>query len=95
MAAVTLLPSEASYMELALRLREEKLQRAQRLVAEAESVVDEAVASVIARAGVEPDKIMGSPRLLRDVNGKPAQLIWRDAPTPSDKDPLVEAPQQA
>jgi len=82
MASIDLLPSEASYLDLVLKHKEKSMRRAARILEKAEEEVDEALTSVFERAGI--DEIVGKPKLLRGIDGKPAQIVWRD-PKPESK----------
>jgi hypothetical protein len=82
MASIDLLPSEASYLELVLRNKAKAERRAARILEKAEEDVDEALTSIFERVGVE--EIVGKPKLLRGIDGKPARIVWRD-PAPEPK----------
>lgn len=82
MASIDLLPSEAAFLELVLRNKEIAARKATRIMERAEEDVDAALSSIFERAGVS--EIVGKPRLLHGVDGKPAQIAWRD-PRPESK----------
>lgn len=78
MPFIDVLPSEAKLLELALRLKEKKIKRATRLIEQAEVEIEEAIQSIIERTEIAPASLRGTPRLLRDADGRPAKLVWRD-----------------
>ena len=80
MPSVDILPSEAKLLELVLKLKEKKLKRAANLIEQAELDVQEAIDSIAERAELDKSAVRGVPRLLRDADGRPARLLWRDAP---------------
>lgn len=82
MPSIDVLSSEARLLELALKIKNKKLKRAAKLLEEAEAELEEAIASIVERAELDPTSLRGTPRLLRDMDGKPAKLVWRDAPKP-------------
>lgn len=79
MPSIDVLTSEAKLLNLALKLKDKKLRRAAKLIEQAEAELDEAIAAIMERAGLDPSSVRGTPRLLHDMNGKPAKLIWPDA----------------
>ncbi len=76
MASIDLLPSEVVLLEQALNHKARKLKLARRITQKAEDGVDEALNSIFERADIE--EIHGRPRLLRGLDGRPAQLVWAD-----------------
>ena len=82
MPSINILCSEAAYLELVLRLKEKRLKRAAKLIELAEMDVQEAIDAIVTRAEVERDTVRGTPRLLRDADGRPARLAWRDTAKP-------------
>jgi len=82
MPVIDVLASEASFLELILKLKEKKLKRAAKLIEQAEAEVAEAINAIVMRAELDPTELRGAPRLLRDADGHPARLVWRDAPKP-------------
>jgi hypothetical protein len=82
MPVIDVLASEAAFLELILKLKEKKLRRAAKLIEQAEAEVAEAINSIVMRTELDPTELRGAPRLLRDAEGRPAKLVWRDAPNP-------------
>lgn len=79
MGQIDILRSEASYLELVLKNKEKTLKRAMRLIERAEEEVQDALNAILERAEVDQRVIVGAPRLLRGVDGRPARIVWRDA----------------
>jgi hypothetical protein len=82
MPSIDILVSEAKLLETVLKIKEKKLRRAARLIEQAEAEVKEAIDSIAQRAELDLSTTRGTPRLLRDADGQPARIIWRDVVKP-------------
>ena len=98
MPSIDILSSEAKLLEMVLKLKEKKLKRAARLIEQSEAEVAEAIESIVERSGIDPSTVRGAPRLLRDADGSPARLTWRDLPKPkptTDENVLTRGPAES